>query len=1299
MCVELQSRAAGCENYGEFNWVQVAIQIVGLMKANTSFFAVPFPMTIGPPILLLASLLIQLAMYDHSDTYRGIDAKFFEAEISGLRMVRARRLVAEFNASLLIRTRQVNSALAASQVKLARVQASADVLLKLFYARLAGTASSGEVTRSHTEHLCSEKESVCSRGYSPEEAEMALELAAGQPDGTSLLLLETARQFALGEIQECGAVLRCRKLLDQEDAGEPVKLSKWERTKRVLGRINNKICGSLALQIKDVAFLSDWNAAEPLALHRAGDGLAKLLAKAAMSNSLFFITLFTVLAFAATNSVFDLIRLLVLLATLPSWPFPSKSVWTGLLIYSVCGIVIRAVYQLPLFCGVGVENSNAFTAPLWRIRNALPAYTATVPACPPPTLVGWDAIVGMPKMMGSSALVGLTSTGLLGVVWQDILVIAALLAHRAWMYRCGLWEHLRVGSVVADSGAVIFPTDTPRVDSSVMEEETQDPVARDSEPTPDHIAMAEGGASVALEGMDHIAELGDTNADYLSVDDVNDIQEESSPVGSFVDLDCVALSAEDRTELSRYAVQRHMSCEDVYWRLSSEPTGGQTDRILRLLQVYKQMRWDAQIEYANHACVRVSRAERIAAHESNQQCLRNLPRLSWLFVKMNPFYAVKVGLDLYTYIFTASLMMFFHTIVFYPAMTGSSSTDFVSSLKRSRFSSGLALLMAFHFVLIVFDRAYYVASFRRSNSWVLSPQRGPRFNPPGKQQVYWFLLRASILVGLTITLHAVIMRLLFKAAGGASYSSLIQNPALCIYYVEFMAYLVVSVLQLREGFPRLMTESLRPEKSYHTITDKLQEIRFIVYRAIPFLDELRILIDWTVSRTSLDLLQYFKLEDAHTYMWTTKREMEARKKLWPGEPIPKLEKGFMGCGFLLLLMLVIIGPVILFSTLVSSGTVAPISKASLSVSLVLQTAPQDGPLGTLQLGVYAALPAVVDDIPLAEASLYVPPRTELDQASTVQALAFMTQSDVPVSASPERFSVFASSVSGAVMIDIQAVLTYKRESADGSYIGPDTSLRMPSCACRAGFAALCRGCHFGNASESALQFDSMLAAVSGLVNGSNLVVLVPNLLPPVIRLDAAGTMIHSALFSNSSMVLSVVNGSGFAAGWDDNCGLQFAGVCPGITNADLLTNGTDILFPFVMAPIISSGDGTSGALLSVGIVTVYITIVYAIGRFLRIVFDKESLRVIHLEIPRPDDFLDLATGAGIARHYKDLPMEFRLYNCLIKVMRSPETLIVLGGADLTGYGTGRHDDPPHPEMLCDEDRERLRRRRRRKSRK
>ena len=619
--------------------------------------------------------------------------------------------------------------------------------------------------------------------------------------------------------------------------------------------------------------------------------------------------------------------------------------------------------------------------------------------------------------------------------------------------------------------------------------------------------------------------------------------------------------------------------------------------------------------------------------------------------------------------------------------------------------------MLFHFVLLIFDRAYYIASFRRSSDNRKSTSSRIGFKAPPKQQVYWFFLRLVILITLMVTLHASIMNSLFtKISGGtgatSNYAPLIENAALSVYYLEFMLYLIIAGLQIREGFPRLMKESLRPDKTYHGVTDKVQEIRFIIYRAIPFLDELRTLIDWTVSRTCLDLLQYFKLEDAHTYLWQTGRDMEIRKKMWPAEPIGKAEKGFMGFGFLLLLMFLIIGPVVLFSTLVSPGVVAPLSTASLSVSVIVQTCTdcsywyEGAPLSSSSMQLFGATPSSISTLTQAEQDAFFPNgRADIDKDSTVQRINFEKQSEIPLILNSERFQSFTTSTAQSVYINIETSLTFQRQTETGGYVGPPSTIRMPSCACKQGFERLCSQCTSIPANETQAAFTSMYNAANALIDPTNTsLVLVPGVLAQVINIDALGAIVDTSLqsypdFQNKSMAVAIIETSGYVSVWSGTCGLNYAGICPGIDESAANTQGVDPTFSFIMAPVLAS-EGTGGALLSVGIVTVYITIVYAIGRFLRLIFDKESLRVIYCEIPRTDDLVDLATGAAIARHYKDLPMEFRLYNCLIKIMRSPETLIALGGADLSGYGARRTDNPPHPELLAEEDQERIRRRRR-----
>jgi hypothetical protein len=375
----------------------------------------------------------------------------------------------------------------------------------------------------------------------------------------------------------------------------------------------------------------------------------------------------------------------------------------------------------------------------------------------------------------------------------------------------------------------------------------------------------------------------------------------------------------------------------------------------------------------------------------------------------------------------------------------------------------------------------------------------------------------------------------------------------------------------------------------------------------------------------------------------------------------------MGCGFLLLLMFLIIGPVILFSSLVSTGSLALITKASLTVMVSVSTDAEG--FSTSQLSFYTSLNPVKS--------------SKIDDY--LQKLTFGYQSDLLIRNDSDRYLAFQESLNSAVFVSIITELSFSRTSTTKS---SDTVLTMPSCASKPGFEHLCP--------SPTNNFPAMLEAAKALVDiPDTSVVGIPNVLCPVIQIDSSGNARDAGL-GNMSLALASDGNQGYAAlfNWT-NSAPPYPQILSKNGVSDLRAIGSEAVFSFDMAPVLST-DGTGGALLSIGIVTIYITVVYAIGRFLRYVFDKESLRVIYLEIPRTDDFLDLATGASIARHYKDLPMEFKLYNCLIKVMRSPETLIALGGADVTGYGEGRHDDPPYPELLSVHDQERLLRRRRKK---
>lgn len=89
-----------------------------------------------------------------------------------------------------------------------------------------------------------------------------------------------------------------------------------------------------------------------------------------------------------------------------------------------------------------------------------------------------------------------------------------------------------------------------------------------------------------------------------------------------------------------------------------------------------------------------------------------------------------------------------------------------------------------------------------------------------------------------------------------------------------------------------------------------------------------------------------------------------------------------------------------------------------------------------------------------------------------------------------------------------------------------------------------------------------------------------------------------------------------------------------------------------------------GNALQLSVVGLYATIVIAIGRFLRIVFDRLSQRVMYEELPSTKQLFEITEGIFIAQLEGDLVREKQLYDLLILMYRSPEALIKITGTRL-----------------------------------
>ena len=85
------------------------------------------------------------------------------------------------------------------------------------------------------------------------------------------------------------------------------------------------------------------------------------------------------------------------------------------------------------------------------------------------------------------------------------------------------------------------------------------------------------------------------------------------------------------------------------------------------------------------------------------------------------------------------------------------------------------------------------------------------------------------------------------------------------------------------------------------------------------------------------------------------------------------------------------------------------------------------------------------------------------------------------------------------------------------------------------------------------------------------------------------------------------------------------------------------------------------------LITLDVTIVLAVGRFLRMGVSDLQYNIVFEDMPEPIDLITMCEDIFMARETGDLHLERDLYNELIQLYRSPESLIAV---------TRRKEEPP-----------------------
>ncbi|KAM7389966.1 hypothetical protein PAMA_008240 [Pampus argenteus] len=461
-----------------------------------------------------------------------------------------------------------------------------------------------------------------------------------------------------------------------------------------------------------------------------------------------------------------------------------------------------------------------------------------------------------------------------------------------------------------------------------------------------------------------------------------------------------------------------------------------------------------------------------------------------------------------------------------------------------------------------------------------------------------------------------------------------QNLVAQLWYFVKCVYFGLSANQIRSGYPtRVLGNFLTKSYNY------LNLFLFQGFRLVPFLTELRAVMDWVWTDTTLSLSSWICVEDvyAHSFVLKCWRESEKRYPQPRGQKKKRVVKYGMG-GLIVLLLICIVWFPLLFMSLIKS--VAGVVNRPLDVSL------------TITLGGFQPI---------------------FTMSAQQNQLKDLTEKD---------FSSFISSYSYTPSA-LQFLEAYRREDVTLAELqGSSNSLWTISPPSRTYLSQVLSLDHFPLTLSWTIQRNLSLGAKTELASGKHVTYLddqtrleLIQLLNgtrtlPVVIQEVLPCFIRAPSDSNAKPIEQLypddrykdillalersTNQSREIQEWwiVDQPAASLVSVGGGALARDRREAGLQLLvFSDKVSP------PSLGFLAGYGIMGLYASVVLVIGKFVREFFSGISHSIMFEELPCVDRILKLCTDIFLVRETGELELEEELYAKLIFLYRSPETLI------------------------------------------
>lgn len=607
------------------------------------------------------------------------------------------------------------------------------------------------------------------------------------------------------------------------------------------------------------------------------------------------------------------------------YPFTNKYYWKTLIVYSLVTITLKLVYQFPFFCGY----------PFLSIFNPL-----NENYCEPYNLTETDFLDNFEYFLGLRKYNGEYSypknAGLLsGILW-DIVILFLLLCNRSLLKSKGIWNFI-----------------------DIHKEFTKVPVFLNGK--------SNSVAILTTENQEN--EINQNKNSIFANNKDNDIIKEEKNIDIEHNMIKINILIKNKIEECPHNPNNPNLCQNENNLDKFQTSLNEfSENLSKFLKIFFQ---------------------------------RLVPEL---YYKDN-LQISKPGVDYYPHTFACLLIILIYTLLFFGSITGRNGQSFSDILDKQQFSKDIVWTTIIIIFIIVGDRIIYKyrsvntdfifdrLNIRKKSSKNNNPisnteeknksliqnninekpnssdknlnvstnnnhnNYNSNFSSLGRDHSNFFnqyfeqntdVDYSNIALVIKLILHYSLLMFthyfIFIKMPLITRIYFFQNGSLIILYVLCCLYFYLSSLQIKYGFP-LITKG----QYFASSTSLYNRIAFKIYRNVPFLYELRAILDWTITKTSLDLFQWFKMEDAYANLYEVKCDMVLRKDRKKGEDRWWFEKFSWGFCFFLFLMFILILPMILFSSFNPNLVENKVIGGKFSVNLELKNPELDTTLFTLNL--------------------------------------------------------------------------------------------------------------------------------------------------------------------------------------------------------------------------------------------------------------------------------------------------------------------------------------------------------------